>query len=81
VAVHGLWNASAVAIGLAVVASDVAQRDLTDPPYVIAAGLAVAVLVALSVGAAVGISIATRRLAPRTTEYPPPPLHPGLPGA
>ena len=75
VAIHGIWNASAVTVGLAAVAAEAGERDLTDPPYAIAASVAAAILLILTIGAAAGIAAFSRRLRPRA-EAPP-----GIPDA
>ncbi len=62
VAVHGIWNASAVAVGLAVIAADAANSQPTSPPYSIVSAVAGAMLVALTIGAITGIAVASRRL-------------------
>jgi hypothetical protein len=73
VAVHGLWNASAVAIGLAGLAAGAAHRQLMDPPYVAVAALAGMLLLVLTILVFVGLPAAARRLGRQPAPEPPRP--------
>lgn len=70
-AIHGVWNASAVAIGLAAIAASVENRQLTDPPYSALAAAAGVLLVLLTVCSIVGIPLIARRLMPRAAPEAP----------
>ncbi len=65
VVIHGAWNASAVAVGLAGIAAEAGGSRLTDPPYVVVAAGGVLILAALTLGATVAIPRIARRLMPR----------------
>jgi hypothetical protein len=63
VTIHGLWNASAVAVGLATLAAQADQHALTEMPYVAVAAGAGILLLTLTIGTLVGIPILARRTA------------------
>jgi hypothetical protein len=65
VVIHGVWNACAVALGLAGIAAEAEGSQLSDPPYVVVAAAGVLILVALTVGAGVAILWIAHRLMPR----------------
>jgi hypothetical protein len=63
VIVHGLWNASAVSVGLVTLAAQADQHALTEMPYVAVAAGAGILLLTLTIGTLVGIPIFSRRTA------------------
>jgi hypothetical protein len=63
VLIHGLWNASAVAVGLATLAAQADHRALTEMPYAAVATGAGILLLTLTLGTLVGIPVLARRTA------------------
>jgi hypothetical protein len=63
VIVHGLWNASAVSVGLVTLAAQADHHALTEMPYVAVAAGAGILLLTLTIGTLVGIPIFSRRTA------------------
>jgi hypothetical protein len=65
VVIHGVWNACAVAVGLAGIAAEAGGSQLAEPPYVFVAAGGVVILAALTLGSTVALPKIARRLMPR----------------
>jgi hypothetical protein len=68
VTIHGLWNASAVSVGLATLAAMTSNRPLTEMPYAAVAAGAGVLLLTLTAGSLVGIPTLARRAARATPD-------------